>query len=319
MIIEPERSGKSISDVCIAFGISRETWYKWKRRYDAYGVDGLKNQSRKPHNIKNVKVTEELEKLVLELRLNNRFGPMRIRFRLKRKYGVSLGTKTIYNLLKRHKLNVLAVKLKRKYKRFEMKHPNELVQMDTKGPFYLKASRTKHYLIHVIDDCSRKVVSKWCNRRTSEAALSVLKEWVKLHGKPNKVMHDGGTEFTSTDFKNFLILNGIKDKQIPKGYPQEQGKVEAYNKIVIAEFLQIEELKDEKDGAEKYESFVNSYNHEREHGGINGMTPAEMFKTTTTDALKQDKKCQPCWYIILSTMSGSTTFNQQIFNFVIEC
>ena len=277
MIIEPERSGKTVSDVCIAFGVSRATWYKWKRRYDAYGIDGLKNQSRKPHNIKNLKVTEELEKLVLELRLNNRFGPMRIRFRLKRKYGVSLGTKTIYNLLKRHKLNVLAVKLKRKYKRFEMKHPNELVQMDTKGPFYLKASRTKHYFIHVIDDCSRKVVSKWCNRRTSEAALSVLKEWVKLHGKPNKVMHDGGTEFTSTDFKNFLILNGIKDKQIPKGYPQEQGKVEAYNKIVISEFLQIEELKDEKDGAEKYESFVNSYNYEREHGGINGMTPAEKF------------------------------------------
>ena len=277
MIIEPERSGETISDVCIAFGVSRATWYKWKRRYDTYDIDGLKNQSRKPHNIKNLKVTEELEKLVLELRLNNRFGPMRIRFRLKRKYGVSLGTKTIYNLLKRHKLNVLAVKLKRKYKRFEMKHPKELVQMDTKGPFYLKASRTKHYFIHVIDDCSRKVVSKWCNRRTSEAALSVLKEWVKLHGKPNKVMHDGGKEFTSTKFKNFLILNGIKDKQIPKGYPQEQGKVEAYNKIVISEFLQIEELKDEKDGAEKYESFVNSYNYEREHGGINGMTPAEKF------------------------------------------
>ncbi len=175
MIIEPERSGKSISDVCIAFGVSRATWYKWKRRYDTYGIDGLKNQSRKPHNIKNLKVTEELEKIVLELRLNNRFGPMRIRFRLKRKYGVSLGTKTIYNLLKRHKLNVLAVKLKRKYKRFEMKHPNELVQMDTKGPFYLKASRAKHYFIHVIDDCSRKVVSKWCNRRTSEGACQFSK------------------------------------------------------------------------------------------------------------------------------------------------
>ena len=44
-----------------------------------------------------------------------------------------------------------------------MKHPNELVQMDTKGPFYLKGSRSKHYFIHAIDDCSRKeVVSKWC-------------------------------------------------------------------------------------------------------------------------------------------------------------
>ncbi|MFZ0512504.1 MAG: helix-turn-helix domain-containing protein [Candidatus Nitrosopolaris sp.] len=54
MIIEPERSGKTVSDVCIAFGVSRETWYKWKRRYDTYGIDGLKNQSRKPHNIKNL-------------------------------------------------------------------------------------------------------------------------------------------------------------------------------------------------------------------------------------------------------------------------
>jgi short-subunit dehydrogenase len=35
-----------------------------------------------------------------------------------------------------------------------------------------------------------------------------------------------------------------------------------------------------------------------------------MFKTTDTGALKQDKKCQPCWYIILSTMSGSTTVNE---------
>ncbi len=87
-----------------------------------------------------------------------------------------------------------------------MKHPNELVQqMDTKGPFYLKGSRNKHYFIHVIDDCcSRKVVvSKWCNKRTSEEVLSVIKEWIELHGKPMKVMHDDGREFTSNKFKNY--------------------------------------------------------------------------------------------------------------------
>ena len=116
MIIESERSGKTISDICIEFGVSRQTWYKWKRRYNTSGIDGLKTKSKRPHNIKNVKITKELEKIILELRLNNRFGPMRIRFRLKRKYGVSLGTKTIYNLLKRHNLNVLSIKIKRKYK-----------------------------------------------------------------------------------------------------------------------------------------------------------------------------------------------------------
>ncbi len=36
-------------------------------------------------------------------------------------------------------------------------------------------------------------------------------------------------------------------------------------------------MDDEKDGVQKYQSFVNSYNYEREHGGINGMTPAEKF------------------------------------------
>jgi hypothetical protein len=93
------------------------------------------------------------------------------------------------------------------------------------------------------------------------------------------VLHDGGREFTSTKFKNYHTFHGMKDKQIPKGNPQEQGggKVGAYNKIVIAEFLQVEKLVDMKDGLEKYESFVNSYNYEREHGGINGMTPSEKF------------------------------------------
>ena len=37
-----------------------------------------------------------------------------------------------------------------------------------------------------------------------------------------------------------------------------------------------------------------------------------MFKTTAIDTLKQDKKCQACWYIILSTMSGSTTLSETI-------
>ena len=109
MIIESERSGKTISDICTSFGVSRQTWYKWKRRYNVYGIDGLKNQSKRPQNIKNVKVTKEIEKIILELRLNNRFGPMRIRFRLKRKYGVSLGTKTIYNLLKRDTISMYSV------------------------------------------------------------------------------------------------------------------------------------------------------------------------------------------------------------------
>ena len=72
-----------------------------------------------------------------------------------------------------------------------MKHPNDMVQMDILGPFYTRQSSARNYTISCIDDCSRKVVGKWCKGRTAE-------EWVKLHSKPMKVMHDGGKEFTST-------------------------------------------------------------------------------------------------------------------------
>jgi hypothetical protein len=89
---------------------------------------------------------------------------------------------------------------------------------------------------------------------------------IELHGKPMKVMNMMAVKnLHLINSKIFLRFYRIKDKQIHKGYPQEQGKVEAYNKIVIDEFLQVEELIDMKDGIEKYESFVKSYNYEREH------------------------------------------------------
>jgi|SRR5689334_6810180 transposase InsO family protein len=67
------------------------------------------------------------------------------------------------------------------------------------------------------------------------------------------------------------------NKQIPNSYPQLQGKVEAYNKIVKNEFLAVEALPNIDDGKQRYDMFVKAYNETREHGGINGLTPTEMF------------------------------------------
>lgn len=63
----------------------------------------------------------------------------------------------MYKVLKRHGLNQLSCKLKRKYRRFEKKHQNDMVQMDILGPFYLHNLSTKNYIVSCIDDCTRKV------------------------------------------------------------------------------------------------------------------------------------------------------------------
>ena len=43
------------------------------------------------------------------------------------------------------------------------------------------------------------------------------------------------------------------------------------------EFLAVEDMPNINDGILRYDMFVKAYNEAREHGGINGLTPTEMF------------------------------------------
>jgi transposase InsO family protein len=141
-------------------------------------------------------------------------------------------------MLKRHGLNILKCQFKRrKYNRFEIKNPNDMVQMDIIGSYYLSNSGTRNYFISCLDDYFRKVASRlWSERKRSIDVLGVLEDWIMNNGKPKTVIHDNGKQ-TSKRFKHFLVHNNIRDKRIPNFYPQMQGKIEEYNKIVRNEFL----------------------------------------------------------------------------------
>jgi transposase InsO family protein len=134
-----------------------------------------------------------------------------------------------------------------------MEKPNQMVvQMDILGPFYLENCAQKNYFISCEDDCSRKTSSEWSQRKRSIDVLNVLEDSIVENGKPEKVMHDNGKQFTSKIFRHFLQRNNIKDKSIPARYPQLQGKIEAYNKIVKNEFLAVENIPNIEDGKKMY-------------------------------------------------------------------
>jgi transposase InsO family protein len=299
LIHEKEWTGDTVSNICKRYGTSRKSYYKWKNRYKQKGICGLSDLSNRPHNVKYKKITPELEETVLDLRLTKKFGCNRIKFRLKRIIGLPLSTRTIYKVLKRHGLNILKCQYrKRRYKRFAMKHTNDMLQMDILGPFYLSNSSQRNYIISCLDDCSRKVASRWSERKRSVDVLDVLEDWIIINGKPKKIMHDNGKQFTSNIFKHFLVHNHIKDKRIPNSYPQLQGKIEAYNKIVKSEFLELEDVLDINDGKLRYDMFVKAYNETREHGGINGLTPSEMFlQRLITSAMHTRTKQQSVTHI----------------------
>ena len=73
-----------------------------------------------------------------------------------------------------------------------MQHPNDMVQMDILGPFNLSNSNERNYFISCLDDCSRKVTSKWSERKRTIDVLDVLEEWIVINGKPKKVTRDNG-------------------------------------------------------------------------------------------------------------------------------
>ena len=77
--------------------------------------------------------------------------------------------------------------------------------MDILGPFYLSnSSQRNYYIISCLDDCSRKVASRWSERKRSVDVLNVLEDWIMINDKPERVMHDSGKQFTSKMFRHFL-------------------------------------------------------------------------------------------------------------------
>jgi len=48
VLLEPERTGDSVAEVCRRRGISRDTFYEYKRRYKKEGVLGLEPRPRRP-------------------------------------------------------------------------------------------------------------------------------------------------------------------------------------------------------------------------------------------------------------------------------
>jgi transposase-like protein len=85
--------------VCRCCGISRPTLRKWWRRYQAEGVAGLEERSRRPRSSPGRKVLEREERLILQLRRERKLGLKRLRIELIRCHGLRLSLDTLHKVL----------------------------------------------------------------------------------------------------------------------------------------------------------------------------------------------------------------------------
>ena len=104
VLTEPLRTGETVADVCRRYGISQDTYYRYRRRYLAEGLDGLEDQSRRPKTSP-AQIPAEVEIRICEMRRDHpRWGARRIRAELDRAGVEAPAVSTIYQVLRRNGL-----------------------------------------------------------------------------------------------------------------------------------------------------------------------------------------------------------------------
>ncbi|WP_250664422.1 helix-turn-helix domain-containing protein, partial [Escherichia coli] len=139
--INKAREWKNVSKVCRYYGISRKTFYKWKKRYELFGISGLEDQSKAPVKKRKPEITREQEIRIIKLREENiRYGPKKIAVIYEKIYGERISSWKVYRVIRKYKLYYSPAKnekLRKKRKMAEKKKRiTELRRKEINGLFF---------------------------------------------------------------------------------------------------------------------------------------------------------------------------------------
>ncbi len=297
ILCERIERGRPVAHVAAEMGISRQTAYRWWRRYLEQGAGGLVDRPSRPRRTP-TRTNRRVERKICNLRQRTKFGPARIGFRL------GVPPSTVYAVLRRHGLHRLAW-LDRPtgepIRRYERAAPGDLVHMDVKklgklpdgggwrahgrGSEAHKASRragTKvrgyDYVHSVVDDHSRLAYSEVLpdeQAGTTTAFWRRAHAWFSAHGiAVARVLTDNGPAYRSAELNAVLAAEGIAHKYTRPYRPQTNGKVERFNRTLLAEWAYVRTYTSGKTRAAALKAWLHRYNYHRCHTALGGHPPA---------------------------------------------
>jgi len=227
--------------------------------------------------------------LVVTLRTLLGWCGQRISAELERREIGRLSHTSVYRIFRRYHMKVRTYHPKGirpgiDYQRWERDSANDLWHVDFKGP--IQVGSFKLYLFVIEDDYSRYVLDVHVSFDCSaDTAIARVHQAIQRYGAPRQLMSDNGRAFTSVwedvdpRFDQALRPYGIEHLLIPPYYPEENGKVEAFIKILSHEALAVvvdhvdtpQELQDALD------TYVRYYNNYRLHSALNYHPPVQRY------------------------------------------
>jgi len=282
--------GEKMAGLCREFGISRKTGYKIFKRYRDSGLEGLKNQSRRPYHHAN-KLPFQIESTILKLKSEHpTWGAPKLREKLIRQYPQIKppATSTIHAVLDRNGLVQRRKRKRRKARGTPLHHvrtPNALWCADYKGEFRL-GNRKYCYPLTVTDYSSRYLFACEALESTKEMlAFSVFERVFKEFGLPDAIRTDNGVPFASPNsFYGLSKLSiwwlrlGIDVERIKPGHPEQNGRHERMHLTLKKEATK-PAAKNFLQQQAKFDDFIDEYNNDRPHQALDMQYPVERYET----------------------------------------
>src|SRR5579859_5799989 len=297
--------GRNAAFTCRHFGISRQTFYRWWRRYDPHHLATLEDRSHRPQRRRQPTWGASQAEAVLALRREYpRWGKDKLVVLLRRK-GLRLSTSMVGRILCHWKRRGVLVEApaaavsgrrrqmrgrpwaRRKPRFWPIRKPGDLVQLDTKELRPARGVVLKHF-------SARDMISRWDvlevhPRATSLAAAHFLDTLVDRMPFPIAALQvDGGSEFAA-EFERACQQRGLPLFVLPPRSPKLNGQVERAHRTHHEEFYQvIPEHWDLASLSPQLRRWEHIYNTVRPHQALGYQTPLEFLERCKSQSQKAE-------------------------------
>jgi len=264
------KTGIAVACFLAWIGIVTSKWHSWKHRY------GKVNE----HNAwvpRDHWFEAEERKAILDFHdLYPDEGYRRLTFMMIDAAIAVCSPSSVYRVLKdAGRLDRLAPKPSSKGKGFvQPLKPHEHWHVDVS---YINIAGTFYYQCSILDGCSRFIVHWEIRESMTEPDIEqiVQRARERFPGARPRIISDNGPQFIARDFKEFIRLCGMTHVRTSPYYPQSNGKIERWHRILKEECIRPGTPLTLEDARRLVVRFVEHYNTVRLHSAIGYVTPKD--------------------------------------------
>jgi putative transposase len=271
--------------LCVEYGISAKTGYKWQQRLLQFGWAGMAEQSRRPKH----SASELAEAVVCEIvrlkRAHPYWGPRKIRELHRRLHGQAASESSFKRVLQRagltepHRRRQRAEAAGRLCSDRRAHAPNDVWTVDFKGWWYDPQGQRCEPLT-VRDEYSRYILEL---RRMPDARTATVQacfqRLFQRHGLPAAIRSDNGNPFASphallglSRLSAWWVALGIDLERGRPGHPQDNAAHERMHRDIGVE------LQPRTAHQDALDLWREEFNQQRPHEALDMKCPAQVYR-----------------------------------------